>query len=394
MTGVGSKYLRDWFCIPLCGLLVWAAGALGRAEEPEEAREHAARSLAGLIEEVVAFRAEETNLPLPEGVDTRYKRRLEKVSLERYQREAAGLAAFLERLKAIDREGFNRAQHLDADVLERQLGHRIAEIEFGSYLIPITNREGFHIDFARLPERTYQTVEDYDRYIARLQSFAEHARGNMALMREGLARGITLPRVVLSGYEATIAAHVVEDATQSAFYRPLRELPGGIPDEDRRRILEDGRLAIRESVLPGYREFLDFMVETYIPGARDTLGASRLPGGEAFYSHRAKHYTTLDLSPLEVHQTGLNEVARILAEMEALKNKTGFVGDLDAFLHFLRTDPQFYVTEPEDYIREAAYIAKRMDGELPKLFKHLPNTPYGLKPIPASCPCAQWVRSP
>jgi uncharacterized protein (DUF885 family) len=120
----------------------------------------------------------------------------------------------------------------------------------------------------------------------------------------------------------------------------------------------------------------------YLPAARESIATADLPDGEAFYAHRIYYYTSLRLSAAQVHQTGLDEVRRIRAEMEAVVRKTGFSGNMEQFLEFLRTDPRFYVTTPEALLEKTSYVLKRMDGELPRLFKTLPRMPYGIRAVP------------
>jgi len=167
------------------------------------------------------------------------------------------------------------------------------------------------------------------------------------------------------------------------FWAPFQRFPAAFSAADRERLERAGAAAIREAVVPSYREFLDFMNRDYLPHARTTIGASELPDGRAFYADRVRHFTTLDVKPEEVHALGLREVERIHGEMLAVMGQVGFKGDFPAFLEFLRTDPRFYAKTPEDLLKAASWIAKRMDGKLPSLFKTLPRMPYGVEPVPA-----------
>ena len=140
---------------------------------------------------------------------------------------------------------------------------------------------------------------------------------------------------------------------------------------------------ISQQITPVYQQYLDFFTTQYVPGARDNIAAIALPDGAAYYQNRLEHYTTLKMTPQQVHQIGLQEVARIRAEMQQVIQQTGFKGSFAEFVQFLRTDPQFYVTKPEQLLKEASYLAKKIDAQLPKLFKTLPRTPYGVEPVPA-----------
>ena len=336
-------------------------------------------------------------LPRPDGVDARYSKRLEDVSEARYEAEAKTLAEFDSRLKAIDRATLTAALQTDAEILARQLRDRQAELRFRAFEMPLGSREGFHFELAALPDKySFDTVADYDDYIAKLQSFREHAGQNIALLRMGLKSGRTLQRDVLAGYDEPVAALIGgrgpenggggakadADIRNSPLYRPFATLPASLPTADRERIVRDGAMALRDSVMPGLRDFLTFLRGEYLPGARATLGVSSLPDGAAFYRHRILMHTTLALSPEEVHETGLREVARIRAEMEQVIKRTGFQGTFKEFIRFLQDDPRFTASTEEEYLRAVALAAKRMDGALPRIFSLLPRTPYGIRPMP------------
>ena len=306
-----------------------------------------------------------------------------QMALEDLERRAAAWQDFLDRLAEIDRAKLDEADRISADIFRGQLTAFIEDFEAGTHQIPLTVDDGFHIGFARLPATMpFVDADDYQAYVGRLRAFPEYVAQNIANMRAGLERGFTMPQVVLEGYEVTIESHVVDEVERSVFYRPFGSFPVGVPESEREGLRQAGIWAITDSVVPGYRSFLQFMVGEYIPGARTTLGASELPNGEAYYAQRIRHFTTLDLSADEIHQIGLDEVARIHAEMQEIIEEVGFEGDFAAFLEFLRTDPRFYAETPEELLREASYLAKRMDAELPALFGKLPRVPYGVAPVP------------
>jgi uncharacterized protein (DUF885 family) len=349
---------------------------------PTRAQVPAAR-LHALFDTAWAYDLREDPLLATEVGEQRYNDRLPEVSAEAELRRAAARRVFLERLRAIDRSALSDQDRVSYDILERQLQDRIAEVEFRTYLLPLTADYGFHMGFAELPNRVpLATSQDYENYVARLRAFPRYVSEYVALMREGRRLGMTVPQVTLAGYEATIAGHVVDDVTRSVFWPPFDRFPPGVPEADRERLRAAGRAAIALAVIPAYRSFLTFMTREYIPGARTTLGASALPGGAAYYRFLVRRYTTLDLTPEQVHRTGLAEVERIRADMDDVIRRTGFEGDFAAFLTFLRTDPRFYAKTPDELLKEAAWIAKRMDGRLPALFITLPRLPYGVDPVP------------
>ncbi|MBK5255542.1 MAG: DUF885 domain-containing protein [Vicinamibacteria bacterium] len=336
-----------------------------------------------LIKDIGKEREKGHALAVPEGVDPRYSKRLDDVSEQRYSNEASTLGAFADRLNAIDRSLLPEALQTDAEIISRQLRDRLAELRFRAFEIPIGSREGFHFEISALPDKyNFDKVADFDDYIAKLQSFKEHADQNIALMRAGLKSGRTVPRDVLDRYDEPVAALIVDDVTKSLLYRPLTNAPASFAADDRERFLRDGTAALRNSVMPGLKEFLTFLRAEYLPGARATLGLSALQGGDALYRHRILMHTTLELSPQEVHETGKREVARIRTEMEQVIRSTGFKGTFAEFIKFLQDDPRFTVDSEEKYLQAVALAAKRMDGALPKIFSLLPRTPYGIRPMP------------
>lgn len=317
--------------------------------------------------------------------DSRYNDRLDRQSLADQRRRLAQKREQLERLQAIDRNALPPDSQLNYDIFERSLRDDLAEFEFEEYLVPITNRSGFHIHFPELPKHMpLATSRDYENYIRRLQAFDQQAADHVELMREGLKKGLVLPAVVLEDFDRPIKSHIVGDPTASLLFEPfqMQNFPASVPESDRPRLIEAGKDAIAKSVVPGYRRFLEFMEKEYVPAARGTIAAAALPNGREYYRFCIRKFTTLDLSAEQVHETGLSEVKRIRAEMEAVIRKTGFSGGFREFVDDLRTNPKFYATTPEQLQKEVAYVLKRMDGELPRLFKTLPRMPYGIRPVP------------
>jgi uncharacterized protein (DUF885 family) len=343
----------------------------------------ASQELQRLFEEAWEFRLREDPLFATQVGVHKYNDKLPSVTVEDYERRLKKERQFLRRVQEIDREELTPQERISAAIFERLRRDQILEYTFRSYLIPITNREGFHVSFPQLPDRVpLNTVKDYENYIARLKAFKKYAEQHIELMRTGIRQGFTLPRIVLEGYEGAIEPHIVEDPKESLLYAPFERFPESIPAGERERLRREGAEAIERSVVPGYRAFLAFMRDEYVPSARETIAASALPDGRRFYEHRVRRFTTLDLTAPEVYSIGLAEVKRIRREMEEVVRDVGFDGDLEDFIEFLRTDDRFYVDQPEELLRRTAYVLKRMDGELPRLFKTLPRLPYGIRPIP------------
>ena len=352
---------------------------------PASAPADAAADFQKLLADVASFSEKPPLLALPPGVDMRYSKRLEDVSAQRFRDEEASLSAFAGRLRAIDRRGFTPAETLDALILERRLRDRLEELRFRAFETPIGSREGFHFAMATLADQYAFDRRGAVRRVHRQAADVPRAHERSASPRcaPGLASGRTLPRDVLAGYEQTIAPQVVDDAeAQRAGTGPSR----GYPRRSRRPTASASGAtvaAIRESAIPGFRDFLDFLRGEYIPRARTTLGLTPARRGRLLPpSHPHAHHTRAHAD--EVHETGQREVARIRAEMEAAIRRAGLQGNASrSSSSSCRIDPRFNADSPtRNTCRRWRSAAKRMDGALPRLFSRLPRTPYGIRPMP------------
>ncbi|HEV3074536.1 MAG TPA: DUF885 domain-containing protein [Thermoanaerobaculia bacterium] len=328
-----------------------------------------------------------------------YDALLPEVAYADLERRHRARQALLAELASIDLSQLAVADVVNAQIWRAQLEDRIAEFELGSYQMPFNADSGFHTGFAMLPDRMpFANRRDYENYLSRLRAWPRYVGQQIELMRMGIRRGFTVPRATLTGYERTISAHVVDDPAKSVFYKPFERFPAAMPEAERQALREEARAAILDGAVAGYRLLLDFYRAEYLPHARATIGASELPDGRAYYAHQIRHFTTLDLSPEEIHRIGLAEVERIAGEMQAVIRQVGFEGDFAAFVHFLRTDPRFYPKTGEELLKDAAWIAKRIDGKLPSEFKTLPRLPYTVQPVPdhlaPKYTAGRYVQSP
>ena len=312
-----------------------------------------------------------------------YDDRLPSVTMADLERRHAKTKATLAELAGIDRAKLPVVEVVNYDIFKQRLEDSAASFELGDYQIPFNADSGFHSGFSRLPKDVpLASVKDYENYISRLRAWPRYVREEIALMRIGLKRGMTIPRATLDGYDTTITAHIVDDPTKSVFWVPFTKFPASVSESEHERLRQEGRAAVMEGAVVGYREFLDFFRNEYLPKARSTIGAFELPDGRAYYALKIREFTTLNLTPEEIHKIGLSEVDRIAGEMNVVMKQAGFEGDFAAFLVFLRTDPRFYAKTPEELLSRASRIAKRIDGKLPSLFKTLPRLPYTVEPVP------------
>lgn len=315
--------------------------------------------------------------------DNRFNDRLPSARDEDYQTWREQLIGFQKQWMEIDRSTLSASDQLNYDLFGRMVSNEIAELRFNYQRLPISRTGGFHITFPDLFQITpFITAQDYENYISRLAAFKNYALQNIDLMRLGLRTGYLPPRCTLNEIDQQFKAQMVTDPTASALYHPFASFPPSLDEPTRHKLSQAAQSAILDSVVSGYAALLQFVEQEYLPAARDSIAAADLPDGEAFYTHRIYYFTSLHLTAAQVHQTGLDEVKRIRSEMDALIKKTGWVGDMAHFLEFLRTDPKFYVTSTDTLLEKTAFILKRMDGELPRLFKTLPRMPYGIRAIP------------
>ena len=289
----------------------------------------------------------------------------------------------LKQLGAIDVAQLDAQNQVNYAVYRDQVANLAAEVRLRSYEMPFNSDSSFWSNLGFMTRRPMRTVADYEAYVGRLNDVPRYFDQNIVNMRAGLARGFSVPRAVLDGRDVSIASVAdVKDPTQSNFYEPFKKMPAGIPAADQARLREAGAAAIRDRVTPAYANLLTFFRNDYVPKARKTLGAEQMPDGKAFYRQQIREYTTLDLSPEEIHQIGLKEVARIQAEMDAIIQQVGFKGSFADFLKFLRTDPQFYAKTPQELLDRAAWISKRVDGEVGKFIGTLPRGRFTIVPVP------------
>ena len=289
----------------------------------------------------------------------------------------------MEQLNGINIKKLSEDDRINYSIFYDMVTGNINKIKFKDYQMPLNADSGFHTGLSRLYKAMpFKTKEDYDNYIDRLNQFPRFFNEHMDNMREGIKEGRTIPQVVLRGYEVTITTHIVQDAEESAFFVPFQSFPKSLTEEQKNDIYKNGEKSILENVIPAFQSFLSFFEKEYFPNARKTLGAFELPNGDEFYQYKIKQFTTLDLTADEIHEMGLKEVERIRKEMEKIISDVKFNGSFDQFLDFLRTDSRFYAKTPEQLLKEASYIAKKMDAKLPSLFKTLPRLPYGVAPVP------------
>ncbi|MED5524875.1 MAG: DUF885 domain-containing protein [Pseudomonadota bacterium] len=281
---------------------------------------------------------------------------------------------FKRQVEAVPAASLGNQDQISKTMLIYELDNRIDNYRFGDHLMPLTSEYGFWVGLAGMKDYLrFQKDADFDAYLTALGDVPRYIDQQIAWMKEGLAKGITQPKAVLGLVGSNINSYINEEQFLSPF--------DALPQSDPRRAKANE--VVDKAVLPAFNKLHDFMVNTYIPNARTSIGMSEMPNGREWYKNRVKHYVTLDISPEQVHQLGLTEMKHIHEQMNAIIQQLHFKGDLHDFMQFLRTDPQFYAKTPLELLKDASYYAKRADGILPRYFGKLPRKPYTVTPVPA-----------
>ncbi len=290
---------------------------------------------------------------------------------------------FLAKLRKINRKRLGDDSLLDWQLVEKNLAGQVDSSEFPDQYILIHQRGGVQQGIAEtlsmMPQRNRQDFQDQ---LTRLTNASAYIEQNIAMLREGLAKGITPPQITLRDVPQQIRNTIPEDVNQSPLLSSFTNFPDSISDDEEAALIAEAKRIITEQLYPAFNQLLVFMETDYIPNAASSIALSDMPDGTNWYNHRVKQFTTSSLTANEIHELGLSEVKRIRAEMDKVIADSGFEGSFSEFTHFLRTDKQFYMTSAEDLLRGYRDIAKRADPELAKLFGTLPRLPYGVIAIP------------
>ncbi|WP_239700602.1 DUF885 family protein [Massilia sp. 9096] len=300
--------------------------------------------------------------------------------------QAARLAYWqgvLRQLDALQPAELSPPEQINYAVYRAQIAAFAAAQRFREYEQPVNADSAFWSDITYIARHPFKTEAEYRRYLAELADMPRYFNEALANMRAGLARGFTSPKVTLAGREAPLVAVSQAKPEDTVWFKPFQDMPATIPAAEQARLREQGLKAIRESVQPAYTAALAFWRDDYYPHARTALAAESLPDGKAYYQSKIVEFTTTSLTPAQIHELGLSEMAKIRAEMQQTMAQAGFKGDLPAFLAFLRSDPQFYAKTPDELLMRAAWIAKKFDGKADQYFGYLPRRRFAVVPVPA-----------
>jgi uncharacterized protein (DUF885 family) len=288
----------------------------------------------------------------------------------------------LQHLAKIDRKSLPPRDQLNYDLFRKRYELAIEARPFRWELVPISMRDGIQSEDELADSLRFESVKDYDDWLARLRALPELVEQTTVLMRAGMKIRMVQPKVIMQRVPAQIEKQLVADPEKSPFYKPFTSFPASVAETERTRLRASARESVAQRVVPAYRKFHEFFTKEYLPACFDSVGCWQMPDGDKIYEFEARKFTTTALTPKQIHELGLKEVARIRAAMLAVKDKAGFKGSLEEFFVFLRTDPQFYHKSPQELLVAYHAMSRRIDPLLVKVFKTLPRTPYGIEPIP------------
>ena len=314
--------------------------------------------------------------------DTRYNDRWPDVSLAAIDQRHEHRKRVLGQLDDIDQRALSEADKISYRLFRRQYLMQVEGHQYRQYLLPLTQRSGIQDASSLADSLRFEKAGDYEDWLKRMQRLPAYMDQTLALMRAGIDTRIVHPEVVMRRVPEQIRRQIVDDEADSLFFKPFNQMPDSIGPGDRQRLVEEAEATIRREVVPAYRRMLAFFEDEYLPACFDEVGVWQMPQGREFYAFIARDFTTTDLTPVQIHEIGLAEVARIRGEMQKVIEQVKWQGSFDGFLEHLRTDPKFYYEDHIELLDAYRAICKRIDPAVVRLFRTFPRMPYGVEPIP------------
>lgn len=320
--------------------------------------------------------------------DHRYDDELTNSLSPQHIAEALGVdRKFLEAARKVDAQALNAADRASLDIFIYDLGASLEGAKFPAELLPINQFSSLPTLMPVLGSGTsaqpFATAQDYQRFLDRMRDYVVWSDQAIVNMRKGLGLSLTNPRVLMEKVLPQLAEIIAADPEKSLFYQPLTKFPDAVAAADRARLQAAYRKAITDEINPAYQRLHDFIRDEYLKSARTTVGWSAIPNGPQWYAYLVKLFTTTDMTPDQIHELGLEEVARIRSEMEQVKTTVGFKGDLAAFFKFLQDDPRFYYQDAESLVQGYRELKRDIDARLPKMFADFPKADYEVRPVEA-----------
>lgn len=314
--------------------------------------------------------------------DKRYNDRWSDLSLAAIEARQKHREEVYTKLKRINRSELSVADKLNYDLFAKDYAESIEAYKFKSYLTPINQRGGIQTSDELAEFLQFTSVKDYEDWLARLNAFPAYMEQTLTLMREGKRQNLMWAKKVMERVPAQIDKLITPDAESNAFYAPFKTFPKDIPESEQTRLKAAAKESITNKIIPAYKKLKEYFTGEYLPASYADVGIWQRPDGADYYAFLARSYTTTNMTPQQIHEKGLGEVARIRAEMEKIKTQVGFKGTLPEFFQYLRTDEKFFYKTPQELLNAYRAMSKEIDPNLTKVFRTMPRTPYGVVPIP------------
>jgi len=361
--------------LALLALLLWAG-----LSTPSMARPSADAQFKAIYEAEWAWRDAQL---IADSWDGPIRDRMPQIDEKSQAARLAYWDATLVKLSTLRVDQLSPKARADYGVYRLQITTLANSQRFKDYEAPFNSDSAFWSEMASTAREPFKTVQDYRNFIAQMRTWPAYFEQSEANMKAGLVRGFTPPKVTLMGREASVAVVTqAASSTDTIFYQPFKTLPAGLSASEQEALRGQAISVIRDQVIPAHIKLLAFLKDDYLPKATETLAAESLPDGKAYYQAKILDYTTLELTPDQIHKIGLEQVDLISAQMQAVMGETGFQGDMPAFLAFLRKDPRFYVKTPQELLDRAAWVAKQFDGRAERWFGRLPRSRFAITPVP------------
>ena len=361
----------------------------------EQSRTSASQTLATIFEEYYQFKDRINPIEATKGGNFQYNEYIANYISDAYQTDLiAEYSTFLERLAQIDPAQLSQADLLSMKVMQWDCEVKLEGLQnplvittspiynLPSFeLTPLIQVQSLHLYVAQLGAggsvHPFNTVKDYEDWLKRLDDYIAFLDTSIANMKEGIAKGIVLPKVLTEKTIVQLEEFITKPVEEHLFYRPIQSMPEGISQSDRDRLAEEYQKVIETKLRPKYTELKQFLVAEYLPVCRTTSGIGALPNGAATYNYLIKLHTTTNLTADEIHELGKREVERILVEMEEAKNQIGFKGDIKAFLEFIRTSPeQMPFQDPQEVIVNFNQIKEKINDKFDQVFELTPKADF------------------
>ena len=314
--------------------------------------------------------------------DKRYDDKVSSNSIEDFFSEKEYESYVLEVLSQIDPNNLSEEDQLNYRLLKSDYEISLEGREYPGYYMRLNQRGGVQDYYLYGNRLNFTDLESYKNWFERVKGYTQNVRNSLEINKEGLELGYTQPKLVTRGVSAQIGAMLERDLEDHPYFKIFKNVGDVASPEDALALQNEVKEYIQNVLNPIYQELYDFLINEYLPESRDTIGISDVPNGKEWYEYLARYHTTTNLTPDEIHEIGLREVAKIRAEMEGIIEQVGWEGDFNSFLQYLRTDPRFYYETGEELLQAYRAMSKEIDAYMPTLFNKLPRAPYGVIPIP------------